>query len=367
MFFHPSHKILRFLGLLTLLLLASTTILFVLYSISAISIRSAFPSSCITATALNLTTCLLLIITVIYGSPKRLCLLVGITSTVLAGISSAFALGWMNFRPEGLPKSMYGHPRTLLVVIGFALFVVSLIMQTIFWTLHVTTNPQLGSMPCDEEASPTRPMEKNGIPLALPTTNASQTSLEEKKDRILSRNLQPAPVRPQLRHSSVYYVTSAPAATETPASVEVDHFDTWDTSDVGDIQRAACTLAIAESEGPIMGLGIYTPEIEVTAVDTTEDQVPQDPREVQVCIQIAERQNSPPIPDYDMTPRSANFPTGPLGDNVSSPPTSSTILCRPLAEESEPSDNISQSFIESRGPRGDLGTGKWLVRSQTTL
>ncbi|PWW78069.1 hypothetical protein C7212DRAFT_343290 [Tuber magnatum] len=361
MFSHPSRQTIRLLGLLTLLLSASTAILLVLYSISAASIHSNLPSSCITAAVLDLAACFFLVITVIYGSPKRPCLLAGITSTALAGIASAFALGWMNFRPEGLPESMYGRARTLLVVIGFALFVVSLIMQTIFWTLHITTNPHLGPRSGDEEASSVKPAEKDGIPSALPTTIASKASLEEKKDRFLNRNLQPAPLRPQLRHSSVYYVTSA------PASVEVDHFDAWDTSDVGDIQRAACTLAVAESEGPIMGLGIYTPEIEVTAAHSAEDRVPEGPRGVRIGIQIVERQNSPPIPDYDMTPRSASFPTCLLRDDVSSLRASSTIFCSPLAEVPEPSDNSSQSSLELRGSQGDLGTGKWLVRSQTTL
>jgi len=303
-----------------------------------------------------------------YGSPKRPCLLVGISSTVLAGIASAFTLGWLNLRPEGLPELMYGRARTLLIVIGFALFVASLIAQTIFWTLHVTVNPHFGLSSGDEEASPTKLAGGNDISSAPPTTtSASETSLKEKKDRILNYNLQPAPVRPQLRHSSVYYVTSTSVTTSTPASVEVDHFDTWDTSDVGDIQRAACTLAIAESGGPVMGLGIYAPEIEVTAADSTEDQVPEDPREVRVRIQIPERQNSPPIPDYDMTPRSASFPAGLLGDDVPSPRKSSTILRSPFAEEPEPSGDNSQSFIELRGSHEDMETRKWLVRSQTAL
>lgn len=303
----------------------------------------------------------------IYGSPKRPCLLVGIASTVLAGIASAFTLGWLNLRPEGLPELMYGRARTHLIVIGFALFIASLITQIMFWTLHVTANPHLGLRSGDEEASPTKPAGKNCISPAPPIANASETSLKEKEDRILNHNLQPALVRPQLRHSSVYYVTSTSATTSTPASLEVDHFDTWDTSDVGDIQRAACTLAIAESGDPIMGLGICAPEIEVTAADSTEDQVPEDPREVRVRIPIAERQNSPPIPDYDMTPKSASFPTGLLSDDVSSPRKSSTIFCSPLAEELEPRGDSSQSFIELRRPQEDLETRKWLVRSQTTL
>jgi len=303
----------------------------------------------------------------IYGSPKRPCLLVGITCTVSAGIASAFTLGWLNLRPEGLPELMYGRARTLLIVIGFALFVASLITQTIFWTLHVIVNPHFSLRSGDEEASPTKPAGGDGVSSAPPATNASETSLKEKKDWILNHNLQPVPVRPQLRHSSVYYVTSTSATNSTPASVEVDHFDTWDTSDVGDIQRAACTLAIAESEGPGMGLGICAPEIEVAAADSTEDQVPEDPREVRVLIQASERQNSPPIPDYDMTPRSASFPTGLLRDDVSSPRKISTTSCSPLAEEPEPSGNNSQSFIELRGAQGDLETRKWVVRSQTAL
>ncbi|KAG0123315.1 hypothetical protein HOY82DRAFT_244636 [Tuber indicum] len=340
MFFYPSRQTLRLLGLLTLLLSAATTVSLVLCSISAISVHSALPSPCIAATVPNLTACLFLTITMIHGSPKRPCLLVGIASTTLAGISSAFALGWMNFRP----KSMHGHARALLIVIGFALFVTSLIMQTIFWTLHATTSPHLSSRPGDEEASSAKPVEKNGILSALPTTNGCKTSFEEQKDRILNQTLQPALVRPQLRHSSVYCVTS------TPAGVEVDHFDTWDTSDVGDIQRAACTLAIAESEGPIMGLGIYTPEIEVAVADSIEDQALEDPRDVRICVQIVERQYSPPIPDYDMTPRSASFPTGLLRYDVSSPQTSSTISCSSLAEEPELGDNNSRGSIELRRP-----------------
>ncbi|KAG0637106.1 hypothetical protein HOY80DRAFT_297514 [Tuber brumale] len=347
MFFYPSRQTLRLIGLLTLLLSAGTTVLLALCSISTISVHPALPSPCIAATVSNLTACLFLAITVIHGSPKRPCLLIGIASTALAGISSAFAVGWMNFRPE----SMYGHARTLLIVIGFVLFVTSLIMQTIFWTLHATTNPHLGSRPGDEEASSAKPVEKNSISSALPTTNASKTSLEEKKDRILSQTLQPALARPQLRHSSVYCVTS------TPAGAEVDHFDTWDTSDVGDIQRAACTLAIAESEGPIMGLGIYIPEIEVTAVESTEDRALEDPREVRICMQIAERQYSPPIPDYDMTPRSASFPTGLLRDDVSSPRTSSTISCTSLAEGPNSATITHQVLSNYGGPKEIWGLG----------
>jgi len=88
---------------------------------------------------------------------------------------------------------------------------------------------------------------------------------------------------------------------------------------------------------------------------------------VRVRIPIAERQNSPPIPDYDMTPKSASFPTGLLSDDVSSPRKSSTIFCSPLAEEPEHRGDSSQSFIELRRPQGDLETREWLVRSQTTL
>lgn len=284
-------------------------------------------------------------------------------STLLAVIFSTLALGWMSFRPQDMPNTMFSRDRDPMVIAGFSLFVVSLVFQTIFWTLQAFTSSRSpGRSKAEElESTPAEVAEKPITSCDFTPTNLSPTAVGGEKysafvDHVLHHT-------PNFYNSTVLYVTETPPVTEP---VEVDPFDAWDTSDVGATHRAACTLAV--------GLGIFKPVNSAVAgggpgeseveIDRTEEEV----RDVQIHVPALERQNSPPIPDYDMTPRSTSFPAGIFGGYAPMVGTGRrpTLIVSPIGESRE-FDEGSGRLVPTRSPRGDLGTGKWLVRSQTMV
>lgn len=268
-----------------------------------------------------------------------------------------------------MPNTMFGRDRDPLVIAGFSLFVVSLVFQTIFWTLHVFTCLRPSNKLEELESAPTEVAEKPFPSLNFTPTNFSQTTLGF--DKYSTFILRPASTHTKLHNSTILYVTETPPFTEPAA--EVDPFDTWDTSDVGATQRAACTLAALEYERNMnvaIGLGIIAPADNATAGNDVEESKAEKPGtaevvdDVQIHVPVVERQNSPPIPDYDMTPRSTSFPAGifPVAGVGRVP----ALVVSPIGECRE-FDEGSGKLVNTRSPPEDLGTGKWLVRSQTMM
>lgn len=283
-------------------------------------------------------------------------------STVLAVILSTLALGWMSFRPQDMPNIMLGRDRDPMVIAGFSLFVVSLVFQTIFWTLQVFTCPRSSDKSKGGlESTPPEIAEKSIPPYDFTPSKLSSTAVGDEKYSAFVENV--LHHTPNLYNSTVLYVTETPPVTE---HVEVDPFDAWDTSDVGATHRAACTLAV--------GLGIFKPVKNAVAGGSPEEsevekvRIDDEVDDVQIHVSILERQNSPPIPDYDMTPRSTSFPAGIFREHASMTGTGRrpTLVVSPIGESRE-FDEGSGRLVPTRGPRGDLGTGKWLVRSQTMV
>lgn len=282
-------------------------------------------------------------------------------STVLAVILSTLALGWMSFRPQDMPNIVFGRDRDPMVIAGFSLFVVSLVFQTIFWTLQVFTCPRSSDKSKEGlEFTPAEIAEKSIPPYDF-SPNPSPTTLGDKKYSAFVENV--LHHTPNLYNSTVLYVTETPPLTE---HVEVDPFDAWDTSDVGATHRAACALAV--------GLGIFKPVKNAVAGGVPEEngagtnRIEEEVDDVQIHVPVLERQNSPPIPDYDMTPRSTSFPAGIFREHTSIAGIGRkpTLVVSPIGESRE-FDEGSGRLVPTRSPRGDLGTGKWLVRSQNMM
>lgn len=267
-----------------------------------------------------------------------------------------------------MPSIMFSHNRDPLVIAGFSLFVVSLVFQTIFWTLQVFTCPHASDSPEELECPPAHVPEKPIPPHDFTPTNVSSINVKDEKYSAFVHHM--LHHTPNIHNSTVLYVTETPHTTEPAA--EIDPFDTWDTSDVGATQRAACTLAPIEYEKNMdaaIGLGIFTP-VDNAAVgdDVGEGEVEiheiKEGHDVQIHAPVLERQNSPPIPDYDMTPRSTNFPVGIFQEHAPSVGRKPTLVISPIGESRE-FDEGSGRLVPTRGPCGDLGTGEWLVKSQT--
>lgn len=260
-----------------------------------------------------------------------------------------------------MPNIMFGRDRDPMVIAGFSLFVVSLVFQTIFWTLQVFTCPRSSDKSKEEglESSLAEVAETPILPYDLTPTNLSSTTAGDKKYSSFVENV--LHHTPNIYNSTVLYVTETPPVTEH--AVEMDPFDAWDTSDVGATQRAACTLAV--------GLGIFktfNSAVVVGDPGKSEIETNRTDEDIQIHVPVLERQNSPPIPDYDMTPRSTSFPAGIFGEHA--PMAGSgrrpTLVVSPIGESRE-FDEGSGRLVPTRSPRGDLGTGKWLVRSQTMV
>lgn len=262
-----------------------------------------------------------------------------------------------------MPNIMFGRDRDPMVIAGFSLFVVSLVFQTIFWTLQVFTCPRLSDK-SKEEGLESPPAEVAGSlvpPYDLTPASPPSTAVGNEKYSAFVENV--LHHTPNIYNSTVLYVTETPPATEH--AVEVDPFDAWDTSDVGATQRAACTLTV--------GLGIFKTANSVVVGgspgenEVETDRTGEEVHDVQIHVPVLERQSSPPIPDYDMTPRSTSFPAGIFGEHVStSTGRRPTLVISPIGESRE-FDEGSGRLVPTRSPQGDLGTGRWLVRSQTMV
>lgn len=266
-----------------------------------------------------------------------------------------------------MPEIMFGHKRDPLVIAGFSLFVVSLVFQTIFWTLQAFTCPHSSGKAEELEFTPAEVAEKPAPSFDFTPTNFPQTLGDEKYSTFVDHIIHHTP---NLPNSTVLYVTEKPPATEL--AVETDPFDAWDTSDVGATQRAACALVANEYEKNMdaaVGLGIFTPVDNVVAAGDGGIEARgagEKVHDVQIHVPVLERQNSPPIPDYDMTPRSTSFPVGIFREHASIASTGRrpTLVVSPIGESRE-FDEGSGKLVPTRSPRGDMGTGKWLVKSQT--
>ncbi|KAI5849321.1 hypothetical protein DFP73DRAFT_591578 [Morchella snyderi] len=368
MSFRPSGHGIRLLGSITIVLTVSTTVFFILYSASTISARSILSSSCTAAAAFDITTCILLLIFTIFPPSKRLYLLGGVVSTALAVVLSTLALGWMSFRPKAMPNTMFGRDRDPMVIAGFSLFVVSLVFQAMFWTLQAFNCPRLSGGAERLESASETVIEK---PVDFPSHNfSSSTTLGDNSHNPFV--LRPTPTHSKLHNPTVLYVIQTPPITGLGA--EVDPFDTWDTSDVCATQRAACTLAAIEYEqntDATIGLGIFTPA-DIAIADCKTAGIEVEMEEVLGAVRIhppvIERQSSPPIPDYDMTPRSASFPGNVFREHISMMRMSRTptLVISPTGDSRE-FDEGSGRLVNVRGSQSEFRTGNLLVRSQTVV
>ncbi|KAL7269210.1 hypothetical protein RUND412_008135 [Rhizina undulata] len=381
----PSNAILRIVGAITTVLSITTTVFFALFAVSTTSLHSELSAPCIASATLDAPTCALtLLFTVSPRLAKTSLLLSGVIPTVLAGILSAATLGWINIRYDALPERMFNRLTDCMVVGAFSVFVVNIVFQTAFWTLLVLASPSQRRQQQQEEIpEPITPsmvsesMAELAFPSPVYTHFSSITpSRDSKHSSFVTQILHPVSSRTKLRNaSSVYEVPmSAAIAQLHRKEPEIDHFDLWDTSNVGAPERAACSLAAEEfEEDHSMSLGIFTSggvqlnfsleaENELRAIGKGMN----DDSDAHLNSEAHERRTSPPIPDCEIVSRrSSSLPIVPIRSPLVSPRTMSFPKnSLSISSRSSRQENRGLELTEVFGAKGDMGSGRWIVKPQ---
>ncbi|KAI5790233.1 hypothetical protein EDC01DRAFT_630929 [Geopyxis carbonaria] len=364
-------RILRCMGATALAPSATSTVLFVLDSISASLHNSPVTVVCIVSSITGTFNFLLLLLFTIYPLHNafryRLC---GAISSFLAGVVAAITLGWLNIRKQDLPPNIVGQNSTTMVVAGFGVFIVTAIAQAAFWTTLVLSSNAAERrviLPRTHIRKPSKPiMEMRSPSPTLSPKQSYQSTIETKHSSIISQILpsvkSPTNSKHRSSHISEYIssisetvVTNHKITAHRSMEAEVNHFDAWETSDLTVQERVAASLAEVERETmaeqeAAQGLGI-TGNRRGSAGSVQSSVFSGIIRPVSTIyendIQTTEiqRQGSPPLPENELTPRSFTFPT-PIKAAMTSP----RYQVRRGSRESG----------ELRGATALGGTGKWL-------
>lgn len=352
-------RMLTVTGAIALMTAVSTTILFILYSAST-SPQPSIQAISIISAALNCSSCvtiaLFTFITLQQTKTFRLC---GAVPSIFSIAVSTVTLGRIiTRRGDPLPNVVGQNPSSIAIA-GFAILVIAVMAQTLFWTTCILSPSCNGPVEVFDLPKPNEhdePFVNFSFPSRLSPTHKStvKTTVHELKYHPhvtqISHSSSPKPsYEPPVRvsstssivlqnaHTSIVKVAS-PQVLET----EINHFDDWETSDVHARERVADSLAAAEREeldnvtvggltaaparcGRSLSVStIYENEVHTVGID---------------------RQNSPPLPENELSPRSAMFTIPPRA-----------VLASPVT--------LNFTLPDARVCGGDAfgGTGKWLGR-----
>lgn len=192
--------------------------------------------------------------------------LIALGPFLVAMLLSGYTLGWLWLRPHDLPVLVLGQPSPPLVLAGFSVYFLSIIAQSIFWaTVQLPRTCDIESFQHCNFAT-TNSFGPVGAAPAIPPP----ASFPAKSSLSLT-------LRKSMPHTSVSSMARASedTAVEWP---DVNHFDEWETDDVG---ARARVLAVIEQEA------LEEAEEDVKSGLTTE---------YELHITTPERQNSPLLP-----------------------------------------------------------------------
>jgi len=340
----PRLRIFQAVGLTALLPTLVTAAFFIIYTVSSSIQHSILSVVSVVSAALSLCTCIPILVFTVYhpSCRRRLYRQLGAIASGLAAMASACALGWMGLRQQDLPRNIFGRNPVHVVLAGSAVYIVAVIMHSVFWTMLLAFSVSSPSPNTDREANTPPPprclcaaRENLNLPLPSPTFSAGKQSIDSSirasKHRSFVAQLYQSPgptaqkPSPSLSmgvspFSPMYTIKGKDVQTSSLVTVsshrspsEINHFDDWETSDVYATERVAASLAVVEretmQEATIPPIAIPVPR-----------KLPLEPGPVSSVyeseISVLERVNSPPLPENDVhvvSSRTAAIPPWPLG------------------------------------------------------
>ncbi|KAF8544141.1 hypothetical protein BDD12DRAFT_873507 [Trichophaea hybrida] len=316
---------------------------FVLFALSIFTQQTILSAISIVSAALNTCACVaILLFTISTSNHKRTYRLCGAVPSVLAGAASACALGWMGVRHHNLPRIIFGWDSFHLLFIGFGIYVVTLVLQSIFWTMI-----NLSQASADHESN----VRKGFCRQCTKSTEGACPSpaLSSSKSSLASTIRDPRhPFITQVYHSASGAASSPPEDKDQRRAAEVNHFDDWETSDVSVTERVAASLAVAEREAieeQEAARGFVKPQ--KTERKATYHSTRPPSSILGSDTSVSERRNSPPLPESEISPRNGAFMI-PMN----------AVFARQVS-----------GYTNRRGvllPMESIpgGTGKWLARSR---
>ena len=283
-------RIIQAVGATALLSSAIVSVFFVLIALSASSQHVLLTISIVSA-VLNICACVpILLFTALLSSPsssrsKRGYRLCGAVSAATAGLASAATLGWLAVRRNDLPPTILGRSSLHLVLVGFGVYLATIVLQSVFFTAinlpSPTTTTTTTTTDSGDELGHWWRRRRQGwsgqsnseaatVAYPSPAASASKLSLSstirDPKHPFVAQLYHHLPHNSKtLRNGGGGSPTSAlfSSTSLTPhhrhhpheanrqtavAVVEVNHFDDWETSDVSVTERVAASLAAAEQE-----------------------------------------------------------------------------------------------------------------------
>lgn len=220
----------------------STGFLIVFLTYASIA-RAEMLIATIMACVFNIVNCLLIALFTFYPAIPKI-LLFGVLPSFASGCITAIALAWINLSFKRMPTTMLGRPSVQIFLPGFIIWVASVLAQTGFYTFFatVTVLPRyLGSpnVPTVAQGSPSQ------FSLGITISHCKEYDESTVRDSLPRRILRSVSSRSQLE-------IPKPAALRHPGA---DCFDNWDTSTVGAREREVVAETLRDLEKGTMSHG----------------------------------------------------------------------------------------------------------------
>jgi hypothetical protein len=338
----------------------TAAVFFILFALSAFNQLAILSIVSIVAAAMDVGACVPVALFALFPSSRKQTLrIAGVIPCLLAAVVSACVLGWIGLRQQDLPQLILGQNSTHVLLAGFAVLVLTIALQSVFWTILFISCP--APVNNDRESGPpatTAPCRcacRRSSDVAFPSPALSTcksplgSTIPDPKHRSFITQVYHSAASPKAKcrgggGGSLYTIedkedAQSMATVATSHRSEVNHFDDWETSDVSATERVAATLAVIRQEEEAEE-GPTRPSSSVYSSDHS----------------VPERRCSPPLPETDVvsSPRTHRRDAFQFPANAALiSPISPRFLCRDGGA--------------AAGGASDLGgTGKWLARSPIT-
>lgn len=321
------HLLVRSAGAAALLPAAATAVFFVFYAVSLARHGSPIAALAIVAAVLDVLMSFVLALSLRPQCASWLWVAAGAVLSIAAAVVSAATLAWMSQWHGQLPSIVGKHPNAL-VGAGFGVFIAAVLLEAVFWTVAmwsvVSSNASsvremeesrsYSDSDSDSKTDITTPYSVGTFSPASASEVTITTPARASKRFSLSQKLRSSsPKRKSYKSHKSHKSTSsqltmsvsppptAHSVSPPRSEPEVNHFDTWDTTDADAQERVAETLAEVERENlqAALGLGITTSPLLRAGSPSPS------PKTV-------ERHNSPPLPENTISTtatRSVSYPT----------------------------------------------------------
>jgi hypothetical protein len=341
----------------------AAALFFILFALSTFDQLAILSIVSIVAAVVDVGACVPVALFALFPSSRKQTLrIAGIVPCLLAAVVSACVLGWMGLRQQDLPQLILGKNSTHVLLGAFAVLVLTIALQSVFWTILFISSP--APLNNDQESNPpatTAPCRcahrrSTDVAFSAPALATCKSPLgstiPDSKHRSFITQVYHSAASPKAKGrggggGSLYTIedkedAQSMATVATSHRSEVNHFDDWETSDVSATERVAATLAVIQQEEEAEE-GPQPPTRPSSSVYSSDHSVP-------------ERRCSPPLPETDVV----SSPRTPRRDAFQFPV--NAALASPMSTRFP-----FRGGGAAAGGASDLGgTGKWLARSPTT-